>query len=100
MVTGAEPLVALLRALTNPLLAAAGVPPERRAPLPHITLARPTRAATDAQRAAAIAWAGGIELGDVRVRLGELALYTWDEARRERMFRVVERRAARRAGEG
>lgn len=92
---GREPLVALLRALTGPLLAAAGAPPERRDPLPHITLARPTRAATEAQRSAAIAWAGGIELGDVRVRLEELALYTWDEERRERMFRVVGRRALR-----
>ena len=65
----------------------------RRAAKPHVTLARPRRGATDAERAAGLLWAEQLELGAVRQRLGRMALYTWADSRRERLFKVVTERA-------
>ncbi|HSC89266.1 MAG TPA: hypothetical protein VLC09_18415 [Polyangiaceae bacterium] len=68
---------------------AAGLGPERRAPRPHVTLARPPRAATVEQRRSLLEWASGLELGGVRARLDRIALYTWFEPRGARKFRIV-----------
>jgi 2'-5' RNA ligase len=59
---------------------------------PHVTLARPRRRATDADRASGLSWASSLELGGVRQTLGRIALYTWAEVRRERLFRIVAER--------
>jgi 2'-5' RNA ligase len=59
---------------------------------PHVTLARPRRRATDADRAGGLEWAKSLELGGVRQTLGRIALYTWAEVRRERLFRIVAER--------
>jgi 2'-5' RNA ligase len=69
---------------------AAAVPVDPRPPKAHVTVARPTRRASDAERAAALRWARGLRLTGIRVRLEEVALYTWTEDRRERLFRRVE----------
>jgi 2'-5' RNA ligase len=63
-----------------------------RPPKPHVTLARPRRRATDADRASGLEWASTLELGGVRQTLGRIALYTWSELRRERLFRIVAER--------
>lgn len=68
---------------------AAGVPGESRPPLPHVTLARPLRSATPVQREAGGVWATLLRLEHVRLRLDRLALYTWSEHRRERLFSRV-----------
>lgn len=70
---------------------AAGLQPERRPPLAHVTLARPQRRASDAQRAAALAWAESLPVAGRRIQLTEIALYTWNDDRKERLFRIVER---------
>jgi 2'-5' RNA ligase len=59
---------------------------------PHVTLARPRRRASEAERARGLEWARSLELGGVRQTLGRVALYTWAEVRRERLFRVVTER--------
>jgi len=62
---------------------------------PHVTVARPRRRATDADRKAGIEWARTVDLRAMRARLDRIALYTWSEARVDRMFRIVaERRLA------
>jgi hypothetical protein len=43
-------------------------------------------------REAGLAWASALDLGGVRARLDRIALYTWNEVRRERLFRIVEER--------
>lgn len=93
LVEGRETVERLIGALRGAMCAAAGARPDPRPPLAHLTLARPRRDATDTERARAVAWARGLDLRRVRLTLDALALYTWDEARRERLFRVVERRA-------
>jgi 2'-5' RNA ligase len=69
-----------------------------RPPKPHVTLARPRRRATDADRAGGLEWARTLELGGVRQTLGRIALYTWAEVRRERLFRIVAERKLLPAG--
>jgi RNA 2',3'-cyclic 3'-phosphodiesterase len=63
-----------------------------RAAKPHITLARPRPRASDEARAAGLVWARALELGAVRQTLDRVALYTWAEVRRERLFRIVAER--------
>ena len=63
-----------------------------RAPKPHVTLARPRRRAGDTERAAGLAWASSVRLGGVRQELDRVALYTWAEVRKERLFRIVAER--------
>jgi 2'-5' RNA ligase len=86
---------ACLAALRDPLLEAAIGRREKRAPKPHVSIARPRGRATDEQRAVALAWAATLDLRGVTRQLDRIALYTWHEARHERLFRVVaERRLA------
>lgn len=91
LVDGREAVEAGMRDCRDAMLHAAGAVPERRAIKAHLTLARPLRDATPAQRSAALAWALQLPLRGVAIAGDELALYTWDEARRERQFRIVER---------
>jgi 2'-5' RNA ligase len=58
---------------------AAGAAPDMRSPKAHITLARPSRSASGADRRAGLAWAEGLALHDARVPLETLALYTQAE---------------------
>ena len=69
---------------------AAGVARERRAPLPHITLAHIRRSATAGERKNALAWADALDLGGLAAVVERVALFTWSENRSERQFRAVE----------
>lgn len=73
-----------------PTLAAKGRE-EQRPPKAHVTIARPFRA-KESERAAGLAWARGIDLSGVCATLDRVALYTWNENRRERLFRIVAER--------
>lgn len=70
-------------------LALAGRPPDRYGVLPHCTLARATRRATEDQRQTAVAWGQQIPTAGVAFEVRPLALYTWNEDRSERLFRIV-----------
>lgn len=66
---------------------------EKRAPKPHITVARPRMRVTDAGRQAGLVWAQSLDLKHVHATLNRVALYTWSEGnRRERLFRVMAER--------
>lgn len=86
---GREPVEAGMTACRDPMLAAAAAPPEPRPIKAHVTLARPRRDATPAQRSAALAWALQLGLEDVEIGFDRIALYTWAEERRDRQFRVI-----------
>jgi 2'-5' RNA ligase len=70
---------------------AAGAKRENRPPKAHITVARPSRRATAGDRADGLRWAKRIDLHQHPMTLDSVALYTWDEDRRERQFRIVAR---------
>jgi len=87
---GNDAVVALITALRGRLLGLAGARPDRRAPKPHLTVARPGRRASDAERSRAVTWARGLQLSGVPVHLDRIALYTWADDRRRGLFRVVD----------
>ncbi len=66
---------------------------DQRPPKPHVTIARPRQRAADGERAAGLEWAKSVDLGGVRVTLTRLGLYTWNEKRQEKLFRIVAERA-------
>jgi 2'-5' RNA ligase len=83
----------LITSLRDVLSQAALGRSETRAPKPHVTLARPSRQASDAARAAGLIWAEQLDVRWVSARLDRVALYTWSEGnRRERLFRIVAER--------
>lgn len=75
------------------LYSASGSRPDHRPPLPHVTLARPQRRATDAERQQGLAWAQALNLGSPEVRVNEIALYAWAPERKQQLFEAVLRRS-------
>jgi RNA 2',3'-cyclic 3'-phosphodiesterase len=92
---GRDEVTALLRSRRDALHeAATGRVPTRPAK-PHVTLARVRGRASEETRRYGLAWAKQLDLHAVRARLDRIALYTWNENRKEKLFRVVtERRLA------
>ena len=68
-----------------------GLPLERRPPIAHATIARPSNRTSAEERAAGLRWASRIDLREHSVILDTIALYTWTEDRRVRQFRIMER---------
>ncbi|MFT3923829.1 MAG: hypothetical protein QM778_14950 [Myxococcales bacterium] len=66
---------------------------DARPPLAHVTLARPRRAASHAERTRALDWARALALPEITARLTELALYTWSDDRSQTLFRIEQRAA-------
>jgi hypothetical protein len=48
--------------------------------------------ASDENREKGLAWAKNLDLHAVHARLDRIALYTWNENRREKLFRIVTER--------
>ena len=86
---GREPVACGIAAVRDRMCDAACVRRDQRPALPHVTLARPGRSATSEQREGALAWASALELGEPRVLIDRIALYTWADDRRLRMFKCV-----------
>ena len=84
-----------ITALRDALTEAASGRREKRAAKPHVTIARPRSRAKPEDRDAGLRWAAGLDLSAVSARLDRIALYTWSEVRRERLFRIVAERRLR-----
>jgi 2'-5' RNA ligase len=89
---GHAPLCALLQRWESVAHEAAGLRPSVRPPLPHLTLLRPKRREAARVLEPMRAWMAQAPLPQGAALLQELALYTWDPERRERLFRVTHRR--------
>lgn len=92
---GREEATEYIRSLRDALTEAASGRREQRPAKPHVTVARPRGRATAADREAGLRWAGSLDLRAVSARLDRIALYTWNELRRERLFRIVTERPLR-----
>ena len=90
---GRESVEAAIGAARGPCWRAAGTPPDTRPAKAHLTLARPARRATVAERRDALDWAATLDLSDVTMRLDTAALYTWSPERSVRLFEAVEKAA-------
>lgn len=86
---GREETEAFIGAVRDPLHEAALGRRERRPPLAHVTIARPLRRATDADRESGRAWAEALDLGGVHQTLDRIALYTWSDDRPRRLFKII-----------
>jgi 2'-5' RNA ligase len=89
---GRAQAAATIVALRDPLSLAAIGRRIQQPPKPHVTLARPRRNATPERREAGLVRASSLDLAGVVSTLDRIALYTWHEQRRERLFRVVAER--------
>ncbi len=89
---GRAETTAAIGALRDCLTEAAAGRREKRPPKPHVSIARPRARATSADREAGLSWAAQLTLGAVHARLDRIALYTWSELRKDRLFRVVAER--------
>lgn len=90
---GRDEMTAHLSALRDALTEAASGRRDQRPPKPHVSIARPRTRASEANREEGLAWAAQLSLREVRPRLERIALYTWDEQRRDRLFRIVAERS-------
>ena len=89
---GHEVLCHLLSEWGGKALAAAGCRQERGSPLPHLTLLRPPRRQAADLREPMAAWMATAPLPQQPALIGHLALFTWAEDRRQRLFRIVRSR--------
>ncbi len=85
-------LTAFIGEHRDALRAAAGVEPESRPALPHLTLARPPRSAGPAIRQRASAWLERTDIPAITLQLDRFVLYTRaPDQRASRFLRVAER---------
>lgn len=87
---GRDELIEAIRTHRNDLIGAVDKPPETRPPRPHITVARPGRGADRELVEQGMAWCEQVTPPDVELELDELALYTWADERKQRLFKVVD----------
>lgn len=86
-----DTLAAWIAQHRDAIRAAAGLEAERRPALPHVTLGRPPRRGGQAIRERIEHWLAAAAVPDWQFRLDRLALYTWSNDRRSRLFaRVAE----------
>ena len=98
---GHDEAVRLIRDWGGRARAAAGLAPERRAPLPHVTLARSSRREAGGCRLAMARWMALEPVPSGHCRLSDVGLYTWNRKRGEPgapLFELVARRPL--AGDG
>ena len=86
---GREEVAALITRWRPAMWRAASAREDDRPAKPHITVLRPPRRASPAERQRALDWAARQPPVNVAVTLDRLALYTWAEDRRRRQFQVV-----------
>jgi len=92
LAAGREEAAACVTAYRDVLTETASGRRDERPAKPHVTVARPRRRATDADRKAGLVWAATVDLHAVTATLDRIALYTWSEKRVDQMFRIVAER--------
>ncbi|HEX4477094.1 MAG TPA: 2'-5' RNA ligase family protein [Polyangiaceae bacterium] len=92
LVEGREETTACLAALRDVLTETATGRRDKRPPKPHVSIARPRSRATVLDREAGLVWASQLDLRRVVGTLDRIALYTWSDVRRERLFKIVDER--------
>lgn len=91
---GNDAVVAYLSRWRDRLLLAANARPDPYEPHPHVTVGRPPRRAAPEVAHEIHAWATSTTPLAERVRIQDVALYTWAEDRSARQFEIVRRLGA------
>lgn len=91
----ADDVRGFMRRWRDDLLAEADQPAENRDPLPHITVARPTRGGAGQSEASirqrGEIWAKSVIPPAEPIIFSSVALFTWSERKGDTLFRIVER---------
>ena len=87
---GRQELEQAITRVRDAMADAAGVQRDQRPAKAHVTLARPSRRASNAERRDGLAWAERLVLDAPPMLLSRIALYTWAHDRTTRLFRIVE----------
>lgn len=94
-VEGREAIEAAMTETRARAWATAHATPDLRPAKAHVTVARPTKRASEAERAAGLVWARSVDLRGVTLTLDRVALYTWAADRKESLFTIVRQRDLR-----
>lgn len=89
---GGPALAELIRLWGDRARRGAGLPPEDRVPLPHITVARPPRRRAEALQLPMRRWMRTAPVPRGPFLLRRIALYGWSPDRMDRLFRIVAHR--------
>lgn len=93
-------LQAFLGRHQQPLRELVGRRPAKRATLPHLTLGRPRPGLDSKERAALKTWCRQFQPPAIELQLDRLALYTWADDRRSRLFQLSAQQHAPRPTKG
>ncbi|MCU0685786.1 MAG: hypothetical protein MUF34_26690 [Polyangiaceae bacterium] len=88
--SGEAKLGAAIGRVRDAMQDAAGAERERRPPLPHVTIARVRRSASEQEHGAALAWARDVDLGGLGALVEQIALYSAGDASGGRRYRRVD----------
>lgn len=86
---GRDAVAAYMATVQAAALEAAGLPPEARAPKPHVTVGRPRRSAGSEERRRILTWAAACAPVGAPLVLARLGLYTAAARGDERRYRTV-----------
>ncbi|NNC90599.1 MAG: hypothetical protein HKN82_19250 [Akkermansiaceae bacterium] len=86
---GRDEVAAVIGAWRGPLCAAAGVDPDSRPPLPHLTVARPARKDPAFRPRAVRDWMDSLPASGPPVQVLAPALFGWAPDRPRRQFRLI-----------
>lgn len=87
---GEARLCAAIAEVRGAMQGAAGAEREQRPPLPHVTIARVRRSASEQEHGAALVWARGVDRSGLGARVEQIALYSAGNASGGRRYRSVE----------
>ncbi|WP_448518169.1 2'-5' RNA ligase family protein [Rhodoflexus sp.] len=90
--TGNEIVVALIKQWRDLLLSAGGAAPDKRPPLPHLTIGRPLRKFGNHAQEIGRQWAAQLPTIAFEAKIESVALYTWSDDRRYNQFKIVAER--------
>jgi RNA 2',3'-cyclic 3'-phosphodiesterase len=93
LVEGGPAIESVMQSWREKICLAAGARLDTRPPKAHLTLARPPWRALPELRESGLQWAQSLQLGEVRLSLSRLALYTRSEDRSKNQFQIVEHRS-------
>lgn len=86
---GHQNVVTLINNWRGPLLEVGGGRPDKRSPLPHVTIARPIRRFGAQAIEEGNAWLARVKIPKTTFLCDRLALYTWADDRRKALFKKV-----------
>jgi 2'-5' RNA ligase len=68
---------------------AAGITPDKKKFIPHVTMGRPPRSTSNSERKKIADFVNKLSNFDVKIYIKSSAIYTWSDNRKEKMFKII-----------